>query len=65
MWKEILNMLIEFLLFVGTLVTIACLIIFMFISTKAWMAILAGMSAANALYLYDKYRRKDLDINKK
>jgi hypothetical protein len=37
----------------------------MFISTKVWMAILAGMSAANALYLYDKYRRKDLDINKK
>ena len=59
MWKEILNMLIEFLLFVGTLVTIASLIIFMFISSKAWMAVLAGLGAINSLYLYDRYRRKN------
>ena len=59
MWKEILNMLIEFLLFVGTLVTIACLIIFMFISSNAWMAVLAGLGAINSLYLYDRYRRKN------
>ena len=59
MWKEILNILIEFLLFVGTLVTIASLIIFMFISSKAWMAVLAGLGAINSLYLYDRYRRKN------
>ena len=59
MWKETLNMLIEFLLFVGTLVTIASLIIFMFISSKAWMAVLAGLGAINSLYLYDRYRRKN------
>ena len=59
MWKEALNMLIEFLLFVGTLVTIASLIIFMFISSKAWMAVLAGLGAINSLYLYDRYRRKN------
>ena len=59
MWKETLNMLIEFLLFVGTLITIACLISFMFISSKAWMAVLAGLGAINSLYLYDRYRRKN------
>ena len=59
MWKEILNMLIEFLLFVGTLVTSACLIIFMCISSKAWMAVLAGLGAINSLYLYDRYRRQN------
>ena len=59
MWKETLNMLIEFLLFMGTLVTIASLIIFMFISSKAWMAVLAGLGAINSLYLYDRYRRKN------
>lgn len=63
MWKEILNMLIEFLLFVGTLVTIASLIIFMFISSKAWMAVLAGLGAINSLYLYDRYRRKNDKIS--
>ena len=62
MWKEILNMLIEFLLFVGTLITIACLIIFMFISSKVWMAFLAGLGAINSLYLYDRYRRKNNKI---
>ena len=59
MWKEIFNILIEFLLFVGTVVTIASLIIFMFISSKAWMAVLAGLGAINSLYLYDRYRRKN------
>ena len=59
MWKEILNMLIEFLLFVGTLVTIANIIKIMFISSKAWMAVLAGLGAINSLYLYDRYRRKN------
>ena len=59
MWKEIFNILIEFLLFVGTLVTIASLIIFMFISSKAWMAVLAGLGAINSLYLYDRYRSKN------
>lgn len=59
MWKEIFNILTEFLLFVGTLVTIASLIIFMFISSKAWMAVLAGLGAINSLYLYDRYRRKN------
>lgn len=63
MWKEILNMLIEFLLFVGTLVTIASLIIFMFISSKAWMAVLAGLGAINSLYLYDRYRRRNDKIS--
>lgn len=63
MWKEILNILIEFLLFVGTLVTIASLIIFMFISSKAWMAVLAGLGAINSLYLYDRYRRKNDKIS--
>lgn len=62
MWKEILNMLIEFLLFVGTLVTIACLIIFMFISSKWWMALCGGLGAINSLYLYDRYRRKNNKI---
>ena len=63
MWKEILNILIEFLLFVGTRVTIASLIIFMFISSKAWMAVLAGLGAINSLYLYDRYRRKNDKIS--
>lgn len=63
MWKEIFNMLIEFLLFMGTLVTIASLIIFMFISSKAWMAVLAGLGAINSLYLYDRYRRKNDKIS--
>ena len=63
MWKEIFNILIEFLLFVGTLVTIASLIIFMFISSKAWMAVLAGLGAINSLYLYDRYRRKNDKIS--
>lgn len=62
MWKDILNMLIEFLLFVGTLVTIACLIIFMFIASKVWMTVLAGLGAINSLYLYDRYRRKNNKI---
>ena len=62
MWKEIFNILIEFLLFAGTLVTIASLIIFMFISSKAWMAVLAGLGAINSLYLYDKYRRRNNKI---
>ena len=62
MWKEIFNILIEFLLFVGTLVTIASLIIFMFISSKAWMAVLAGLGAINSLYLYDRYRRQNNKI---
>ena len=63
MSKEIINILIEFLLFVGTLVTIASLIIFMFISSKAWMAVLAGLGAINSLYLYDRYRRKNDKIS--
>ena len=62
MWKDILNMLIEFLLFVGTLVTIACLIIFMFIASKVWMTVLAGLGAITSLYLYDRYRRKNNKI---
>lgn len=58
MWKDVLNILIEFLLFAGTLLTIGCLVIFMFVASKAWMAILAGIGAINTLYLYDRYRRK-------
>jgi hypothetical protein len=34
----------------------------MFIASKAWMAVLAGLGAINSLYLYDRYRRKNNKI---
>lgn len=59
MWKDILNMLIEFLLFVGTLVTIFCLVVFSFVASTAWLSVFAGLGAMNALFIYDRYRQNN------
>ena len=58
MWKDILNAIINVAIFLGTLITILCLVVFMFITSKTWLAILSGIGAANALFVYDRYRRK-------
>ena len=58
MWKDILNAVINVVIFLGTLITILCLVVFMFITSEAWMAILSGVGAVNALFVYDRYRKK-------
>lgn len=58
MWKDILNAIINVTIFVGTLITILCLVVFMFVTSEAWLAVLSGIGAANALFVYDRYRRK-------
>ena len=58
MWEDILNAIINVAIFLGTLITILCLVVFMFITSEAWMAILSGVGAVNALFVYDRYRKK-------
>jgi hypothetical protein len=58
MWKDILNAIINVAIFLGTLITILCLVVFMFVTSEAWLAVLSGIGAANALFVYDRYRRK-------
>ena len=60
MWKDILNAIINVTIFIGTLITIICLVVFMFITSEWWMALLAGLGAANALFIYDKFRQKNI-----
>ena len=57
MWRDIFKLLIEFLLFGGTLITLGCLIVFMFIASKVWMTILAGVGSIYTLFIYDRYRQ--------
>ena len=56
-WLKLLNGFIECLLFLGTLATILCLVVFMFVATSTWIIILSGTCAANALFMYDRYRQ--------
>ena len=57
MWKEILKYLIECVLFLGTLITIFSLVVFSFVASTAWLSVLAGLGAMNALFIYDRYRQ--------
>ena len=54
----ICNALTNVFIFIGTLITILCLVVFMFITSKTWLAILSGVGAVNALFVYDRYRKK-------
>lgn len=56
-WNIILKYLLEFVLFLGTLVTIFSLVVFSFVASTAWLSILAGLGAMNALFIYDRYRQ--------
>ena len=56
-WKLILKYLIECELFLGTLATIFCLVVFSFVASTVWFSILAGLCAMNALFIYDRYRQ--------
>ena len=58
-WKKILNNVIEVTLFCGTLITILCLVVFLFIASTAWLSVLAGLGAMNALFIYDRYRQNN------
>lgn len=58
MKNTIVNILTNVFIFIGTLITILCLVVFMFITSEAWMAILSGIGAVNALFVYDRYRKK-------
>ena len=58
--KNFLDILLNFVIFIGTLITIFCLVVFMFITSEWWMALLAGLGAANALFIYDKFRQKNI-----
>lgn len=58
--KNFLDILLNFVIFIGTLITIFCLVVFMFITSEWWMALLAGLGAANALFVYDKFRQKNI-----
>lgn len=56
-WNIILKYLLECILFLGTLVTIFSLVVFSFVASTAWLSILAGLGAMNALFIYDRYRQ--------
>lgn len=56
-WNIILKYLLECVLFLGTLVTIFSLVVFSFVASTAWLSILAGLGAMNALFIYDRYRQ--------
>jgi hypothetical protein len=57
--KNFIDIFINVVIFVGTLMTIFCLVVFMFVTSEWWMALLAGLSSANALFVYDKFRQKN------
>lgn len=56
-WNIILKYLLEFVLFLGTLVTIFSLVVFSFVASTAWLSVLAGLGAMNTLFIYDRYRQ--------
>lgn len=56
-WNLILKYLLECALFLGTLVTIFALVVFSFVASTAWLSVLAGLGAMNALFIYDRYRQ--------
>ena len=56
-WNIILKYLLECILFLGTLVTIFSLVVFSFVASTAWLSVLAGLGAMNALFIYDRYRQ--------
>ena len=58
-WNLILKYLLEFVLFLGTLVTIFSLVVFSFVASTAWLSVLAGLGAMNALFIYDRYRQNN------
>ena len=58
--KNFIDIFISVVIFIGTLTTIFCLVVFMFITSEWWMALLAGLSSANALFIYDKFRQKNI-----
>lgn len=60
MYDKLIEALINLTIFTGTLITIICLIVFMFITSSSTLAILAGVGAANALFVYDRYRQKNI-----
>lgn len=60
MYDKLIEALINLTIFAGTLITIICLIVFMFITSSSTLAILAGVGAANALFVYDRYRQKNI-----
>lgn len=57
--KNFLDIFKNFIIFIGTLMTIFCLVVFMFITKEWWIAIIAGLSSANALFVYDNFRQKN------
>jgi hypothetical protein len=57
-WNKIINNITEIAIFFGTLITLYCLVVFMFISAKPWMALLAGIAGVNTLFTFDRYRNK-------
>lgn len=56
-WNLILKYLLECVLFLGTLVTIFSLVVFSFVASTAWLSVIAGLGAMNALFIYDRYRQ--------
>ena len=56
-WNLILKYLLECVLFLGTLVNIFSLVVFSFVASTAWLSVLAGLGAMNALFIYDRYRQ--------
>ena len=56
-WKYLFKYLLECVLFLGTLVTIFCLVVFSFVASTIWLSILAGLGAMNTLFIYDRYRQ--------
>lgn len=56
-WKFLFKYLLECVLFLGTLVTIFCLVVFSFVASTTWLSILAGLGAMNTLFIYDRYRQ--------
>lgn len=54
--NRLINIAIDSIIFIGTLITIASLVILMFITTSTGIAILAGIGAASSLFTYDMYK---------
>ena len=47
------------LIFVGTLISMVCLSVFMFVNSSSLMSIMCGAGIINKLSLYDKYKEKN------
>ena len=53
------NTIIRVLIFVGTLISMVCLSVFMFVTSSPLMSIMCGAGIINTLSLYDKYKEKN------